>query len=45
MGEDFMSLLVAQYVQVVKGRDLSPLVTGEIGLRNLSLQLQILQGA
>ena len=45
MGEDFMSLLVAQYVQVVKGPDLSPLVTGEIGLRNLSLQLQILQGA
>ena len=45
LGEDFMSLLVAQFAQSTIAPDLVPLVPGAIGLRNLELQLQILQHA
>jgi predicted dehydrogenase len=45
LGEDFMSLLVAQFAQSTIEPDLVPLVPGAIGLRNLELQLQILQHA
>ena len=45
LGEDFMSLLVSQFAQAVTQPDLDPLVPGEVGLRNLELQLQILQSA
>ena len=45
VGADFMSLLIAQFSKAVREPDLLPLVPGEIGLRNLALQLQILQGA
>ena len=41
--EDFMSLLIAQFMSCVKTPAFSPLVSGEIGARNLDLQLQILQ--
>jgi len=43
VGEDFMSLHIAQFVSCVKTPTLAPLVSGEIGARNLELQLQILQ--
>ncbi len=43
VGEDFMSLLIAQFAEAVQQPDLLSLVPGEIGLRNLELQLQILQ--
>lgn len=45
VGEDFMSLLVSQFIEAVRQPDLAPLVPGEVGLRNLELQLQILQSA
>ena len=45
LGEDFMSLLVAQFAQSTIQPDLAPLVPGAVGLRNLELQLQILQHA
>ena len=43
VGEDFMSLLIAQFAEAVQQPDSLSLVPGEIGLRNLELQLQILQ--
>ena len=43
VGEDFMSLLIAQFMSCVKTPAFAPLVSGEIGARNLDLQLQILQ--
>tara|TARA_B100000674_G_scaffold296971_1_gene246264 strand:- start:247 stop:1206 length:960 start_codon:yes stop_codon:yes gene_type:complete len=43
VGEDFMSLHIAQFMSCVKTPTLAPLVSGEIGARNLELQLQILQ--
>ena len=45
MGEDFMSLLISQFVQAVRDPQKPPLATGETGLRNLELQIQILQKA
>ena len=45
VGDDFMSLLIDQFVRVAREPGLVPLVPGEIGLRNLELQLQILQTA
>ena len=43
VGEDFMSLLITQFGEAVQQPDLLSLVPGEIGQRNLELQLQILQ--
>ena len=43
VGEDFMSLHIAQFMSCVKDSTFAPLVSGEIGARNLELQLQILQ--
>ena len=43
VGEDFMSLHIAQFMSCVKTPTLAPLVSGESGARNLELQLQILQ--
>ena len=40
-----MSLLVAQFARSAAEPDTPPLVPGETGLRNLELQLQILQSA
>ena len=45
LGEDFMSLLIAQFAQSTLQPDLLPLVPGAVGLRNLELQMQILQNA
>ena len=45
LGADFMSLLVAQFARAAVEPDTLPLVPGEAGLRNLELQLQILQSA
>jgi predicted dehydrogenase len=42
VGEDFMHLLIAQFDQAL-GQGQAPLVDGATGLRNLELQLQILQ--
>lgn len=42
VGEDFMHLLIAQFDQAL-GRGQTPLVDGATGVRNLELQLQILQ--
>tara|TARA_Y100000588_G_scaffold388501_1_gene488850 strand:- start:1893 stop:2867 length:975 start_codon:yes stop_codon:yes gene_type:complete len=44
VGEDFMALLIARFADVVKGVERQPLVTGEMGLRNLELQLQFMPG-
>lgn len=43
VGEDFMSLHIAQFMSCIKDPTFAPLVSGEIGARNLELQLQILQ--
>ncbi len=43
-GEDFMQLLIAQFDQAL-GQGHAPLVDGATGVRNLELQLQILQEA
>ena len=45
VGDDFMSLLVARFADAAMQPKLAPLVSGEVGLRNLELQLQILQNA
>ena len=45
VGDDFMSLLIAQFADAAVQPELAPLVSGEVGLRNLELQLQILQNA
>ena len=45
LGADFMSLLIAQFARSAAEPDTLPLVPGETGLRNLELQLQILQSA
>ena len=45
VGEDFMSLLIARFTEAAMQPNLAPLVSGEVGLRNLELQLQILQNA
>jgi len=45
MGEDFMSLLIAQFVEAIQDPQQLPMVPGETGLRNLELQVQIAQKA
>jgi hypothetical protein len=45
VGTDFMSLLIAQFVAAVRAPQLPVPVPGETGLRNLELQVQILQRA
>ena len=45
VGDDFMSLLIARFAEAAMQPNLAPLVSGEVGLRNLELQLQILQNA
>ena len=42
---DFMSLLIKQFVDAVRGEVHSPMVPASVGLRNLELQLQILNAA
>ncbi len=43
VGDDFMSLLIARFTEAAIQPELTPLVSGEVGLRNLELQLQVLQ--
>ena len=43
VGEDYMARLIAQFVQAARDPAAPPLVSGGTGLRNLELQLQILQ--
>jgi predicted dehydrogenase len=43
MGEDFMSRLISQFADAVRQDAVRPLVTGETGLRNLELLLQIMK--
>ena len=43
IGDDFMSLLIAQFAAAAIQPELTPLVSGEVGLHNLELQLQVLQ--
>ena len=45
IGDDFMSLLIAQFAEAAVQPKRAPLVSGEVGLRNLELQLQVLQNA
>ncbi len=45
VGEDFMSLLIGNVCDVVRGSAPRLIVPGELGLRNLELQLQVLQSA
>ena len=45
IGDDFMSLLIARFAEAAIQPKLTPLVSGEVGLCNLELQLQILQNA
>ena len=45
VGEDFMSLLIGNVCDVVRGSASRLIVPGEQGLRNLELQLQVLQAA
>ena len=43
IGDDFMALLIARFAEAAIQPKLTPLVSSEVGLRNLELQLQILQ--
>ena len=45
IGDDFMSLLIARFAEAAVQPKLAPLVSGEVGVRNLELQLQVLQNA
>ena len=45
IGDDFMSLLIARFAEAAMQPKRAPLVSGEVGLRNLELQLQVLQNA
>ena len=45
IGDDFMALLIAEFAEAAIQPKRVPLVSGEVGLRNLELQLQILQNA
>lgn len=45
MGDDFMLLHIAQFLACVEDPALALLASGETGLRNLELQLQVLQRA
>ena len=42
IGEDFMASLIARFADAVRRVAPEPLVTGETGLRNLELQLQLM---
>lgn len=44
-GQDFMSLLIAQFAATVRGTETGPIVTGATGVRNLELQLQVYSAA
>ena len=44
-GDDLMYLLIAQFIEAIKEPQTTPLAAGEIGLRNLELQQQVLQFA
>ena len=44
-GDDFMSLLITQFTEVARNIQRAPLVPGGVGLRNLELQVQIMQKA
>ncbi len=43
IGDDFMSLLIARFAEAAIQPRLTPLVSSEVGLHNLELQLQVLQ--
>jgi hypothetical protein len=43
MGDDFMALLISQFLHCANHPEEVLLASGEAGLRNLELQLQILQ--
>jgi predicted dehydrogenase len=45
MGEDFMSLLITQFVEAIRTPGAALPVSGEVGLRNLELLIQILEQA
>ena len=45
IGDDFMSLLIARFAEAAVQPTRVPLISGEVGLRNLELQLQVLQNA
>ena len=45
VGPDFMSLLIRQFIRAVTGEEPAPLVPASRGLRNLELQLQILNAS
>ena len=45
LGQDFMSLLIAQFAATVRGAEAEPIITGATGVRNLELQLQIYNAA
>ena len=45
IGDDFMSLLIARFAEAAAQPTLMPLISGEVGLCNLELQLQVLQNA
>ncbi len=45
VGDDFMALLVAQFHRAASGADAAPLVPGQVGVRNLELQLEVLAAA
>ena len=45
VGDDFMSLLIARFTEAAVQPKLVPLVSGEVGLHNLELQLQVLENA
>lgn len=43
VGDDFMALHIAQFLQSITHPDLALLASGMVGMRNLELQLQVLQ--
>ncbi len=45
IGDDFMALHIAQFLQCVMDPQLDLLASGVVGMRNLELQLQVLQRA
>ena len=45
VGPDFMSLLIRQFIRAVTGEEPAPLAPASRGLRNLELQLQILNAS
>ena len=42
---DFMSLLIKDFHEVASGVRDQPAVSGEVGLRNLELQLQVIHSS